>query len=359
MAQIDEPSRLQAFINNRPAYSEDFKGLSLRLIEQGQSVEQVAALTGVSQPTLYEWLAKWTGSPVRQKKESGLTNAQGQGGGAACRLNAQQQQQLRRLLTEQDFWTLPQIATLIVQHFNRSYSPIGLRRLLKRMKLYHYKPQPRDYRQSPTAEKQLSGALQATVDALTLRGESLSEFAIGFADEFAPQLHHNRARLWSVSTGKIRPLNTTRVSQPTFGFYALQGHSVVEFMANGKAPTIQAMLRSVRQANPTARRIVLIWDNARSHLDRSVQALAWRLGIYLVALPTYSPNLNPIERIWKTVRRQLSEIGLIDSVDTLRHHIRALFEKYSQSRSFAKSWIDRLLKPIYQQAHTWINPMAI
>lgn len=59
MAQIDEPCRLQAFINNRPAYSEDFKALSLRLIEQGQSVEQVATLTGVSQPTLYGWLASW------------------------------------------------------------------------------------------------------------------------------------------------------------------------------------------------------------------------------------------------------------------------------------------------------------
>lgn len=296
---------------------------------------------------------------LEQKKESGLTNSQGQGGGSSCRLDAEQQQQLRDLLAEEDFWTLEQIAALIIRHFARTYSESGLRRLLKRMKLYHYKPQPRDYRQSPMAEKQLSITLQATADALTLRGESFSDFAIGFADEFAPQLHHNRARLWSVFTGRVRPLNTTRVSQSTFGFYALQGQSVVEFMANGKAPTIRDMLRAVRAANPTAKRIVLIWDNARSHLDRSVQTLAWRLGIYLVALPTYSPNLNPIERIWKTIRRQLSQIGMINSVDTLRQHIRTLFEKYSQSRSFAKSWIERLLRPIYQQADDWVNTIPV
>jgi len=59
MAQVDEPTRLQAFINNRPAYSEDFKALSLKLIQQGQSVEEVATLTGVSQPTLYQWLTNW------------------------------------------------------------------------------------------------------------------------------------------------------------------------------------------------------------------------------------------------------------------------------------------------------------
>ena len=59
MAQVDEPARLQAFINNRPAYSDDFKALSLKLIQQGHSLEEVATLTGVSQPTLYEWLANW------------------------------------------------------------------------------------------------------------------------------------------------------------------------------------------------------------------------------------------------------------------------------------------------------------
>jgi len=292
---------------------------------------------------------------LEQKKESGLTNQQGQRGGATCRLTSGQQEQLRKRLAQQDFWTLEQITALIAQLFAYHYSSSGLRRLLKRMKLYHYKPQPRDYRQSPVAEKQLSSALQATVDALQLRQESLANFAIGFADEFAPQLHHNRARLWSVFKEKIRPLNTTRLSQSTFGFYALQGQSLVEFMADGKAPSIQTMLRSVRKANPRAQRIVLIWDNARSHLDKSVQALAWQLGIYLVALPPYSPNLNPIERIWKTIRYELSQLGLIDSVDRLRQHIQVLFERHSQNRSFAKSWIDRLLCPIYEQATNWHN----
>ncbi|WP_157816093.1 hypothetical protein [Spirosoma pollinicola] len=49
------------------------------------------------------------------------------------------------------------------------------------MNLYNYKPQPREYRQSPSAEKQLSTTLQGTLDALSLRQESLTNFAIGFA----------------------------------------------------------------------------------------------------------------------------------------------------------------------------------
>ena len=165
---------------------------------------------------------------------------------------------------------------------------------------------------------------------------------------FAPQLHHNRARLWSVFKNKIRAVNTTRFSQSTFGFYAIQGHSTLDFMANGKAATMQWMLQAVRAANPTAHRILLLWDNARAHLDRGVQALAWSLGIYLVALPTYSPNLNPIERVWKSIRRGLSEVGLIDSVASLQAHIKRLFDSLTLSGSFAKSWIERLLSPIYE-----------
>ncbi|WP_394342028.1 helix-turn-helix domain-containing protein [Spirosoma pollinicola] len=46
-------------MNNRLVYSDDFKALSLKLIQQGHSVKEVATLTGVSQPTLYEWLANW------------------------------------------------------------------------------------------------------------------------------------------------------------------------------------------------------------------------------------------------------------------------------------------------------------
>ncbi len=221
------------------------------------------------------------------------------------------------------------------------------------MNLYHYKPQPRDYRQSPTAAQQLQTRIQATLDALSLQAESLSEFAIGFADEFAPQLHHNRARLWSVFKDKLRPLNTTRYSQSTFGFYAIQGQSVLEFMVNGKAASMQTMLQAVRRANPTAQRILLLWDNARAHLDRQVQALAWSLGIYLVALPAYSPNLNPIERVWKSIRRGLSEIGLIDSVASLQGHIKRLFDFLVPTCSFAKSWIEQLLNPVYE-----LNPVS-
>lgn len=49
--------------------------------------------------------------------------------------------------------------------------------------------------------------------------------------------------------------------------------------------------------------IVLILDNAKFHKSSYVFATAFRLNITLIFLPPYSPDLNPIELVWKDLKR--------------------------------------------------------
>jgi len=57
-------------------------------------------------------------------------------------------------------------------------------------------------------------------------------------------------------------------------------------------------------ADNTTLPITLVLDNARYQRCRLVMELAHQLGIELLFLPPYSPNLNLIERLWKLTKKE-------------------------------------------------------
>jgi Transposase and inactivated derivatives len=69
------------------------------------------------------------------------------------------------------------------------------------------------------------------------------------------------------------------------------------------AESVCDLLRKVAGAG-LGRPVTLVMDNARYQRCALVQGLARSLGIELLFLPPYSPNLNLIERLWKFVKKE-------------------------------------------------------
>jgi len=131
----------------------------------------------------------------------------------------------------------------------------------------------------------------------------------------------------------------TYVKAKVVGFYCINGESL-SFLRKIKLKNLY-FLRKIREANPE-KRIVVILDNFRTHHAKKVREEAEKLNISLVYLPPYSPDLNLIENVWKSVKREVSEKSPLNK-EELKKTIAKAFKKLTESISFAKRWIEKFL----------------
>jgi len=75
--------------------------------------------------------------------------------------------------------------------------------------------------------------------------------------------------------------------------------------------------------------ITVILDNARYQRCKLVQWQAAQLGIELLFLPPYSPNLNLIERLWKFVKKKCLYSKYYDNFEKFQKAISECLEKAS------------------------------
>lgn len=86
--------------------------------------------------------------------------------------------------------------------------------------------------------------------------------------------------------------------------YATKKVSTVTNISYITATEICVMLKKIADEY-NGKEIHIILDNARYQKCQTVTELAKTLGINLVYIPPYSPNLNLIERLWKLVKGEL------------------------------------------------------
>jgi len=109
---------------------------------------------------------------------------------------------------------------------------------------------------------------------------------------FAPTVESSSAS--SMRRSIERPL--VKTDDSAVGFYALNGESLVTFKETEKKERICEVLERVGEQNPR-HRILLVLDKHGSHCKHT-RKRAHQLGIDLIFLPTSSPYLNPIEKVW-------------------------------------------------------------
>ena len=80
-------------------------------------------------------------------------------------------------------------------------------------------------------------------------------------------------------------------------------------------------LRAVRKKHAKERNLYMVLDNAGYNRSYQVQDLAKELGIKIMYLPAYSPNLNPIERLWKFMKKKVMANTYFPDVETFQQEL--------------------------------------
>jgi transposase len=162
-------------------------------------------------------------------------------------------------------------------------------------------------------------------------------------DEVHFQQHGSRCRMWVPPEIKDPVLfhEPTRKSVGYFGAVRLRDGKLLYAREEDKfeAQSCWAFLKQLRQKSLRAnRRVVVILDNAKYH--HALLHKAWREealpSFALHFLPPYSPELNPIERVWKLTRRLCLHNIYFPALDEVCHAVEQQFDSWSNGSKTLK-----------------------
>jgi transposase len=217
-------------------------------------------------------------------------------GGSKSKLTDSESQKLIEHLQEITYLYVKDICQYVKQTYGKTYSISGMTKWL-RMNNFRYK---KPHAVPAKADRAKQRLFIRYYNRLKKRADAKGE-PIYFADGVHPQ-HQTQLTYGWIFKGVRKEIATTGYQKRLnfIGGICLNGHRFNYCVADKiNADSVCDFLRHLRGANPGKRRIHLILDNAGSNRNKAVYKLAKNLGIKLHYLPPYSPNLNPIERLWK------------------------------------------------------------
>lgn len=195
------------------------------------------------------------------------------------------------------------------------------RKIMHRCGFRFIKTQPIPGKACPEKQKEWISALQPVIDEAKEGKRKLY-----FMDAVHFTLEAFTCHVWCkeplyLKTGAGRNRFNLIGCVDPFSHDIIQSHSMVYVDAD----QTKAFLEKVRRESGDSP-VSIVLDNARYQHCQAVKDKAAELGISLIFLPPYSPNLNIIERLWKYTRRHVLAGKYFDSPAKFHDALRHFFE---------------------------------
>jgi transposase len=118
----------------------------------------------------------------------------------------------------------------------------------------------------------------------------------------------------------------------TFGSLNIcSGQITINFAQRGNYQSFKIHLKKLLRTYKNAGKIILIVDNVRYHhaklLKKFIQS---NPKLEIMYLPPYSPNLNPIERVWWFMRKSITHNRYLVSLQERKKKFLQMFSHFTK-----------------------------
>lgn len=93
--------------------------------------------------------------------------------------------------------------------------------------------------------------------------------------------------------------------------------------------------------------IIMVLDNCKIHKSKISLEVSQALNIDLRFLPKYSPQFNPIEQVWRSIKREIS-YHIIKSKKQLQKTIYKEYMNIINNKTYFKNWLEKYTKYKFQ-----------
>lgn len=281
------------------------------------------------------------GRHLKEYQESRKLKAEYQG--AQSKLTDEQRSNLVTHLTEHTYPTTIAIRAYIYKTYGIKYSHQGMYEWLKRNDFSYKKPKGVPKKACPEKQAEFIAKYEELMEKV-MKNETAGEEVVYFMDSVHPTMatkisygwikkgHENDKQIQTTGSrtrvNLTGALNLEDMSIVHKAYETIDNESFIDFMGD------------LEKKNSNALKINVILDNGPAHTGQKILEYLKDSRVVLYYLPTYSPNLNPIERVWKVMNELVRNNVFFQTAREFRDAIKTFFDILWPERAY--EFVDRI-----------------
>jgi len=307
---------------------------ALLMISEGYDKEEIAVLMNINIRTVYNWMSEFVPGGF-----AWLLRYRFKGRGCKSRLSEEQRKKLYNIVAEGPetygfdigVRTSAMTAEVIFSEFGVSYNPQYVCDLLKKTGLSYQKA---EFESDHPDEEKRKEWIRITCPKILKEAEEKGAVIL-FGDEVSFARWGSLSRTWA-PRGKQPLIKTTGIRKGLKMFGAIEffrgsfHYRETEGKFNGESYI--SFLKDIMSVY--SKPVILIEDGAKYHHSETVRKykdeMKRKKKLFTYKLPSYSPDYNPIEKLWRNTKKEATHCKYFPTFDDLRKAVVKVFNKYME-----------------------------